>query len=535
MELLDRRDPSQPMLEGGGPRTVSPATPRAAVPEAALDASAPAGVCAYEELDGAHGRSVFFRPHRHTAQELEPLRSTVTVTVGGASRECPMQDVSQNGVAFAWPEGLPVELRQTLQIALRFNTHEAFAGEAVVGSMRVQDGTVVVGVSFHEFLLDVEEILQLRSVFCWAARAEEARSQTRPWQFQGGERFKSLVSELRLLCEDGRTHLAEIEKELPWHVLNGPPNPACATLKARIRTDLLEDVIGLTEQIDAAVRVLPGGHRNPAAQAFSRRYLDDLFLTSPNMRRARFKPLGYPGDYQLMSFLYACGFEGSDLFGRSIGYAFAHCRGSLAVRCRKDLVKRQIKALLEERAGTGMPVRVLSVAAGPAQELYELLNELEELPAELEIVLFEQDKNALAHAWRRLKETVDRRFPGRVRLVFLHESIKRFLRDADMFAGMGKFDLIYCCGMYDYLAQRTAVVLTRHMAKSLAPRGKLLVANMVDNAARWLLEHHMEWYLIYRSREELLDIGRRAVPGAQVRILEEESGVNPFFELVRDA
>jgi hypothetical protein len=56
---------------------------------------------------------------------------------------------------------------------------------------------------------------------------------------------------------------------------------------------------------------------------------------------------------------------------------------------------------------------------------------------------------------------------------------------------------------------------------------------MVDHPGRVLQEIHLDWHLIYRTRDELVDLGREAVPGAQVRILEEESGVNPFFELVR--
>jgi hypothetical protein len=151
----------------------------------------------------------------------------------------------------------------------------------------------------------------------------------------------------------------------------------------------------------------------------------------------------------------------------------------------------------------------------------------------LEVVLFEQDKNALAHAWRRLKSAVDARFPGAVRLTFLHESIKRLLRDANLFSAFGPFDLTYSCGLYDYLQLRTAVVLTRQLSGVTAPGGQLLVANMVDHPARWLQEQHLEWPLIYRTREELTEIGARAVPGAALRLLEEESGVNPFVELVR--
>jgi cyclopropane fatty-acyl-phospholipid synthase-like methyltransferase len=118
-------------------------------------------------------------------------------------------------------------------------------------------------------------------------------------------------------------------------------------------------------------------------------------------------------------------------------------------------------------------------------------------------------------------------------MLFLHDSIKRLLRDADLFAPFGGFDLVYSCGLFDYLQQRTAVVLTRRLAAVTQPGGQLLVANMVDHRGRVMQEIHLDWHLIYRTREEMLAIGHSAVPDAQVRILEEESGVNPFFELVR--
>jgi hypothetical protein len=256
-------------------------------------------------------------------------------------------------------------------------------------------------------------------------------------------------------------------------------------------------------------------------------------MESPACRRAREKPFGYPGDYEVMNFIYERVFEGGTLFARAVTLGFSEAVCSRAVRFRKDLVKRQLQALLERRAGSPEPVRVLSIAAGPAQELYELFQEMEEMPVPLEVVLFEQDKNALAHAWRRLTPVVDARFAGRVRLLFLHDSVKRLLRDGNLFAPFGKFDLIYSCGLYDYLQQRTGVILTRHLANATRPGGQLLVANMVDHAGRMLQEIHLDWPLIYRTREEILDLGRHAIPGAQVRMLEEESGVNPFFELVR--
>jgi len=486
----------------------------------------------YEDLDGAVGRSVFFRPERHRAEALAPLQGAVTVTLAGMNHECALVDISQNGVAVVWPEWAPVASEQRVEAVIHFDDHVAFRGEARVGSVRARDGGVVVGLSFLDFLLDVDELLQLRRVRSWAPAGAGTRVAGKAWRVAGGDRFKALVAELRLYLVDAAEQLRTLEAELPWRVLHGPDHPARAALVARLCGDFVEDAVALSEAIDGAVRELPAGHLDPEAKAWSLRHVHEFLMQAPILHRARHKPFGYPGDYEVMNFIYTRNFEGDSLFARAVSLAFTRTCAARAVRHRKDLVKRQLRALLESRAGAAAPVRVLSIASGPAQELFELLSEAEGLPAPLEVVLFEQDKQALAHAWRRLSALAEARFPGRVSLTFLHDSIKRLLRDRDLFAPFGKFDLVYSCGLFDYLARSTAVSLSRRLARSLRPGGRLLAANMVDHPTRWIMEHHLDWPLIYRSREELLDIGREAVPGAQVRLLEEETGANPFFELV---
>jgi extracellular factor (EF) 3-hydroxypalmitic acid methyl ester biosynthesis protein len=491
-----------------------------------------ARVRGYEEIEGQEGREVFFRPHRYTAADLSPLRGVVTLDVEGAVVACALHDVSQNGVAFECPEGVAVEQQQRLSIALRFDSHQAFSGEARVSSVREQDGVRVVGVSFQEFLLDVEEVLQLRQVRAWQAEETVPGMRGKRWFVPGCERYKALLAELRLLLEDAHRELSALEATLPWHVLHGPENAARTALVQQLRADFVPEVVRLTEEIDAAVRELPQGHRDPAAREWSARYVDEFLMQSPGCRRARQKPFGYPGDYEVMNFIYGEPFEGASLFARAVELAFWHSRSALAVRSRKDLMKRELLAQLSLHARAGVPLRILSIAAGPAQELSELLSELDVLPAPLEVVLFEQDKNALAHAWRRLEPLAQSRFPGLVRFTFLHDSIRRLLRDPALFEPFGKFDLIYSAGLMDYLQTRTGVTLCRHLVGATAAGGRLLVANMVDHAARWYLEVPLDWQLIYRTHEEMLDMGRRAATSGRVRILAEESGANPFLEVV---
>lgn len=483
----------------------------------------------YEELDGANGREVFFRPQRHRAVDLLPLRPQVVIGLGGVHHSCALLDVSQSGAAFEWPSGVAVSVGDRLDtVAVRFDDHEPYRGEARVGSVREGSGVTIVGVSFEGLLLPIDEVLELRSIKSFA---ENGQLPPGVWRAPGNDPFKTLVSELRLYMEDAQTQLSSLEKDLPWHVLHGEGSAARTALMDKIRATFAADVVRATEEIDAAVRSAAPAHTQALVQ-WSRRNLNHFFMQSPSMHRCAVKPFGYPGDYEVMRFIYEKPFEGPTLFAKAIGLAFDQTRAPRAVRHRKDLVKRLLRNLIETR---GKMLRVLAVACGPAQELAELLSEIDELPAPLEIVLFDQDKGALAYAYRRLKPILDARRGPPVKIVYLHESIKRLLRDADLFADFGPFDLIYSVGLFDYLRPVTAVTLTRNLASRLSEGGRAAIANMVpENPSRWFMEHHLDWWLIYRSRQELLELAARAVPQARLQILEEESGVNPFVEITRN-
>jgi extracellular factor (EF) 3-hydroxypalmitic acid methyl ester biosynthesis protein len=482
----------------------------------------------YEELDGAQGREVFFRPHRYRAADLLPLRAEVALQAAGVSHACGLLDVSQNGAAFEWPKGVPVALGDRLdEVAVRFDGHEPYRGAAVVGSVREMNGVTIVGVSFEGVLLPVDEVLELRAIKSFAENGLPPAA----WRAPGNDHFKVLVSELRLYLEDAEQQLARLEKELPWHVLHGEGSPARSALIEKMRVTVAADVVRCSEEVDAAVRSAPPAHTQALIQ-WSRRNLHTFFMQSPSMHRCAVKPFGYPGDYEVMRFIYEKPFEGPTLFAKTIGLSFDQTRAARAVRHRKDLVKRQLRALVESRP---RPLRVLAVACGPAQELLELLDEVPNFPAPIEIVLFDQDKGALAYAYKRLKPILDARPGAPIKVVYLHDSIKRLLRDAELFAGFGHFDLIYSVGLFDYLRQATAVGLARNLVGRLGPGGRALIANMApENPSKWYMEHHLDWWLIHRTRQELLEIAGRAAPQARLQILEEESGVNPFVEISRD-
>jgi hypothetical protein len=488
----------------------------------------------YADLEGGQGREVFFRPHRYQREDLGPVQPVVRLVVNRAEstkvRECVLHDVSQNGVAFEWPPELPVENGSIIgELVVRFDGHEAYAGQGRVGSVREVAGKKVVGVSFTDSLMNIGDVLHLRDVRSWNLSGSSGLGlQERPWQVAGCDRFKGLVGDLRLLLDDAYELLARLESSLPWSIaLGDQDSPARRALIERIHDDFVAEFVRYSEEIDAALRgVAPADVES--LKEYSRRHLQGYFMQAPCMHRAFHKPLGYPGDFELMKDMYETPFSGPTLFSKSMSLAALSTRAVVALRARKDAVKRQLDALIDAKS-PGNSLRILSIAAGPAQEVYELLRDRKSMPANVDIVLFDQDEGALSYAYGRLKKLVDARWPDKVRIVYLHDSIKRLLKDPDIFRSLEKFDAVYCSGLFDYLELPTAITLCRNLFTNLAPEGTLYVGNLVpSNPNRWLMELHLDWFVIHRTRSELLDMAHLAVPEARAEILEETTGINPF-------
>jgi hypothetical protein len=121
----------------------------------------------YEELEGAQGREIFFRPQRYTANEFAPVRGEVTLALGAAVVVGEVVDVSQSGVAFRWPDAdIPEVGMAVASLRVDFDGRPAFQGPARISSVRgVADGAVV-GVSFAHSSLDIDELMQLRGSRC---------------------------------------------------------------------------------------------------------------------------------------------------------------------------------------------------------------------------------------------------------------------------------------------------------------------------------------------------------------------------------
>ena len=65
---------------------------------------------------------------------------------------------------------------------------------------------------------------------------------------------------------------------------------------------------------------------------------------------------------------------------------------------------------------------------------------------------------------------------------------------------LSNLDLIYSAGLYDYLPDRVAVLLTKRLFGRLRPGGRMLLGNVVETPdCTWMMDYVVGWSLIYRD------------------------------------
>ncbi|MGH3924475.1 MAG: hypothetical protein ACRDTT_16715, partial [Pseudonocardiaceae bacterium] len=150
---------------------------------------------------------------------------------------------------------------------------------------------------------------------------------------------------------------------------------------------------------------------------YLRKHVWDIILASEFLRRANLKPRGYAGDAGVMRMLYENDFRGSTIFARFVHRHPLQTAAAEAVRNRVGLLHERISRAASQRPSS--PLRVLSVACGPAWELRELCRSAEDFER-YDLILLDQDPKALDEARKTVAE-VDARRGGKLRVRYIQD------------------------------------------------------------------------------------------------------------------
>lgn len=266
-------------------------------------------------------------------------------------------------------------------------------------------------------------------------------------------------------------------------------------------------------------------------KALARRELHPLLMCAPLLHRSFTKPLGYAGDYEMVNMLLREPREGASTYAKVVN-TILHLSG--CAQAHRNRIDKLVGYLADEGgrvlAAGGRP-RVLNVACGPAIEVQRFMAHPQAETLELELLDFNAETLAYTRSRIQAEASRHRRQP---QVLYHHRSIHDLLQEARGRGGesarwQGAFDLVYCAGLFDYLPDRICARLIELFQRWSRP-GSLVVATNVHvcNPVRAIMEHLLEWHLIYRDEVQMRAL---APADSQARVIGESTGINIFLEI----
>ncbi|RMF09199.1 MAG: hypothetical protein D6763_08240 [Alphaproteobacteria bacterium] len=446
----------------------------------------------YEELSGGEGRRVFFRAERYKARDLF-RRTLPDLHIDDAPHR--LADVSLSGLAaYATPntaDSLHPDQRVSLRLLL--DGYTLFDGEGeVVRTESTPFGTKF-GLRLVNRSFNVSEVL---------ARYKEISLKNEIERFADIEPGGGVSAQYRTLCADTLHFLRSYRTGLDEIAQAHLDEKAAAELLTSCEDRIIPQWRELWHRGNELAEELITGDPQAlkAAKRFTELVLTPEFNAGAIWRRSYEKPLGYPGDYQIMNMVYDWQREGQNLYEKLVhrlGLDVAECIATRMVVMRQTIAETVLKT-------RNSPVRITSLGCGPAREVIDYL-EIRDLPQHTHFTLIDQDHGALSQAYERTHPEIIR-LHGKASVTCLHASFNQIFKTNELMAKLGPQDLIYSVGLIDYLQAKRGKAWVESLYSCVAPGGKLVISNMyrTPGSNLWPMEFLADWTVIYRDEKEML-------------------------------
>jgi extracellular factor (EF) 3-hydroxypalmitic acid methyl ester biosynthesis protein len=401
-----------------------------------------------------------------------------------------------------------------------------YFGRAVVSNVVHAGGSLVCEAKLDELGPDTAFFLPATESPANLEQAYESFYQAWRQNYRLSDEFKVLVADVQSYLTGVRHWLEQLEFGLGTV---GDREERERAILAAVAPRIIAVFNRHHERFEEIIYALPPEARG-AHQDFVRQHWHKLFLGSPFGHRTYHKPIGYAGDYEMMNMIYRNEPEGRSLFEKLIHLLLVSQWPARSVRNRAAHLRENIITETARAARAGKIARILNVGCGPAREVQDFLKETP-LSNQADFLLMDFNEETLLHAGRKLveaKRQFSRNTPIRTEQLSVYELLKRTQRRS---GAAEKFDLIYCAGLFDYLAPDTCRALMELWHDLLSPGGLILVANMTDTKPfRHFIEFVLDWQLIYRDSREFLSLVPERCRAA-ARVVAEPVSVNLFLHL----
>ncbi len=342
--------------------------------------------------------------------------------------------------------------------------------------------------------------------------------------------FKLVVSDIQSILTDLRRWMEQVEfgvRSLPTSDRNH--------LELQIIQNLEEPVVPVILPLMRRFEDIAGAippDLQPVHRSYIKRQLHPLVLCAPFVYRTFAKPLGYAGDYEMVSMMLRDPYEGSTSYAKLLNKLYLEIPPVIAHRNR---ITYLVERLCEETArvyNQGRRARVFNLGCGPAQEVQRFIKD-HSLSDEADLTLLDFNDETIESTSRQTQENVSL-YHRQTGLNFVKKSVQQVLKESarSSHGGQSGYDLVYCAGLFDYLSDRICRRLLEIFYDMLAPGGLLIATNVhPSNDWRNWMEYLAEWHLVYRDEKQFLQIAPSLAPTENIRVIADPTGVNIFLEI----
>jgi len=484
----------------------------------------------YERLMGSLGRGMFFRPERQRVRELLSRDARPRLVVDG--RRFPLFDISMNGLSFLFPDDYPSwSVGDTTDVALLLHEEEIYHGPARVA--RIEPGPRTgarVGLGLVGGFLDLPAIRRRDDE---RRLAQGLKLGPGPLESLVPHEYQDVVMRILHFYQFHRRLLDTNEQRYRGE---GADESVIHDLTIQAANALREPYIALQREASkVAASFVHDRDTLLAAKEYTENIVVPVTLCAPLNNRAYTKPLGYPGDYQVMLHYYANSFEGDSVFAKVLHKFAVEHPLSNGVRTRKDfmieIMDREHERVIE-RHGDATDFKVANLGCGPAREVSDFIAKKQSWPGSVTWTLIDQEEKALSVAYRTGQAEISR-WGSSAKLFLLNLSFVQLLSEGVPLQESSTQDFVFSTGLFDYIRESRAQTLILALYDLLAEDGLLAIGNAVaPQEMFWSAEFLVDWTILYRSRDEMLRLAALLPETAEVEVV-AEPGQAYYFLMIR--
>lgn len=342
--------------------------------------------------------------------------------------------------------------------------------------------------------------------------------------------FKVVVADMQTLLSDLRRWMEQVElgiRSMP----SGDRHEAEREIIQKLEGPIVPVVLPLMQRFERIAEGIPD-EIQPMHRSYIKRQLHPLVLCAPFVYRTYAKPLGYAGDYEMVSMMLRDPYEGGSVFAKLLNKLYLEIPPVIAHRNRIIYLAEQLHAETERVAPKKGVLKVLNLGCGPAQEIQNFLTN-DPVCDDVDFHLLDFNDETLESTGQVLNELIQAH--GRKTVLKLDKrSVHQILKEAGRPGsfGQGQYDMVYCAGLFDYLSDRICKRLMDIFYDLLAPGGLLISTNVhPSNPWRNWMEYLAEWHLVYRNEDQFYKLTPTRAPAGSSVVKAEATGVNIFLEV----